>query len=351
MQDIFDTYADYDGFMDYEVTGEFEADMTDYLATEGENLIASRNFAAAFELGQASYELLHEIDIDDSNGVMLTILTYITELWEEAMEFAPRIVKFADEKMQQIEAGDEFAYTFVLWLEIKLKFAANEKEREKVYQKYWDSPNVRNFKADILWEKGKLSDVEKLLQENLVIDQADPYWLSEWHELLKILYLQMQDIPKYEGELWALLLVHNKGSESIFLEMKNHFGAEKWLVVKEKIYQKLADSNEIEKLFALEADWRLLLDHTKQTGNFELVLRHAEEIKAAFPKELIQIFTEVIRAEAKTADTRPKYQQIAQKLQKLKKIPGGIVAASLLKEELLQKYPRRSAMKDELRRV
>ena len=88
MQDIFDTYADYDGFMDYEVTGEFEADMTDYLATEGENLIASRNFAAAFELGQASYELLHEIDIDDSNGVMLTILTYITELWEEAMEFA-----------------------------------------------------------------------------------------------------------------------------------------------------------------------------------------------------------------------------------------------------------------------
>lgn len=88
MQDIFDTYADYDGFMDYEVTGEFEADMTDYLATEGENLIASRNFAAAFELGQASYELLHEIDIDDSNGVMLTILTYITELWEEAMEIA-----------------------------------------------------------------------------------------------------------------------------------------------------------------------------------------------------------------------------------------------------------------------
>lgn len=79
VQDIFDTYADYDGFMDYEVTGEFEADMTDYLATEGENLIASRNFAAAFELGQASYELLHEIDIDDSNGVMLTILTYITE--------------------------------------------------------------------------------------------------------------------------------------------------------------------------------------------------------------------------------------------------------------------------------
>ncbi|MBO0449088.1 hypothetical protein JZO76_06010 [Enterococcus sp. MJM12] len=74
--------------MDYEVTGEFEADMTDYLATEGENLIASRNFAAAFELGQASYELLHEIDIDDSNGVMLTILTYITELWEEVMEFA-----------------------------------------------------------------------------------------------------------------------------------------------------------------------------------------------------------------------------------------------------------------------
>lgn len=97
--------------------------------------------------------------------------------------------------------------------------------------------------------------------------------------------------------------------------------------------------------------WRLLLYHTKQTGNFELVLRHAEEIKAAFPKELIQIFTEIIRVEAKTADTRPKYQQIAQKLQKLKKIPGGIVAASLLKEELLQKYPRRSAMKDELRRV
>lgn len=253
--------------------------------------------------------------------------------------------------MQQIEAGDEFTYTFVLWLEIKLKFAANEKEREKVYQKYWDSPNVRNFKADILWEKGKLSDVEKLLQENLVIDQVDPYWLSEWHELLKILYLQMQDIPKYEGELWALLLVHNKGSESIFLEMKNHFGAEKWPAVKEKIYQKLADSNEIEKLFALEADWRLLLDHTKQTGNFELVLRHAEEIKAAFPKELIQIFTEVIRAEAKTADTRPKYQKIAQKLQKLKKITGGIVADSLLKEELLQKYPRRSAMKDELCRV
>lgn len=77
------------------------------------------------------------------------LIAVLTNLGEEKLEFAPRIVKFADEKMQQIEAGDEFAYTLVLWLEIKLKFAANEKEREKVYQKYWNSPNVRNFKADI----------------------------------------------------------------------------------------------------------------------------------------------------------------------------------------------------------
>ena len=67
------------------------------------------------------------------------------------------------------------------------------------------------------------------------------------------------------------------------------------------------------------------------------------------PKEMCELLDELIKEETKKANGRSDYKKIAQYLKILQQVPGGKSQAQRTTLDLFSTYPRKIALKDELK--
>ena len=95
---------------------------------------------------------------------------------------------------------------------------------------------------------------------------------------------------------------------------------------------------------------RLLEEIVKEKDIFNLN-QYEKILKKEFPERVRDIYVQYVRKQAELASDRKRYKELVQYLKKIRKYPEGDVVASEIAGEWKEKYRRRPAMMDELRKA
>lgn len=400
LNNIVTSYADEDDFIDYDKADDFSQDIIDFIFKDVAKLLHGGKTWEAFEITQEIYRLINELDVDDSNGGLYGIYHYLLEIWydmiseatkkerlnilewflkqsikeedifnEELMsdmvdpfigmdsKYDEKVLKFINKILPKLEKdAKKFNSNYALenWVHRKLNLlsrGSNEFELGQMKKKYWKLLNVRIFFTENAIHKKDYLKAISIIEEGLVIDKHYPGVIASHHEQLKELYKLTKDKKNYEKELWIVLELSADDPETTvenYYEIKKFYG-KAWVQKKPLVYEKLQNSYALGPIFRAEKDYAHLLDFVKNANNLNILLHFLKDLQDKYPKEMCELLDELIKEETKKANGRSDYKKIAQYLKILQQVPGGKSQAQRTTLDLFSTYPRKIALKDELK--
>lgn len=99
-------------------------------------------------------------------------------------------------------------------------------------------------------------------------------------------------------------------------------------------------------IYAEEQDYPQLLAFLQRAkrNRLELLMQYAVHLKKAYPKEVLELFTEEVRLYAGQNTGRPHYEYVARVMKKMSGFKQGKAAVQALADDFRIRYRRRPAM-------
>lgn len=397
--DIFDTYEDYSGFIDYHNAFTFGGDILGLLTDEVDPLIEANDYSAAFEVLGYLVNRVDTVEMDDSGGEITMILSECFERWqtilaevklnkkkrmfdwftkklavsddEYSKEYVEEIIRvgfpeasfvevklrFAKKMIEEAEAMEGWRREFQLseWavflIEMMEQEGKSEVEVRKQYTRYWAFSEVRKkYIANALARKD-YSTAIKTLEESIKLDNSYPGLVSEYSHVLKAIYNTLGDKDRYLDQLWQLLLTDDPGNIEIFRELKANYTKEEWPAARQRIYSALEGKDFMDRLYLEEKDYEQLMTYVEDSFELYKAREHFDLLKDRFPERMLDKYEKELRQLAAPVSNRQKYRAIANLMKGMTKISGGNLRGKRLMQEFKTNYPRRKAMLDELSKL
>ncbi|MCR4672115.1 MAG: hypothetical protein K5637_02620 [Lachnospiraceae bacterium] len=223
-------------------------------------------------------------------------------------------------------------------------------EDVRIYAAKIQGPRAKEILADIEKNKGNEDEYIRIYQD--LSQQYDGGWNRDYKYgiRLKDHYRETGNSQLYKEQL-KFLVYHAIGKKDLLSEYKNLFTSEEWPAERSKLFSgiKTADYRALE-WFAMEEDYERLMTGVEYGGSYYLK-QYEGELAARFPERCRQIIIKTAETQAVGSSNRNEYRKLAQTLRWLKRYPGGSETASELANQYCERYPRRWAMIEELRKV
>lgn len=155
----------------------------------------------------------------------------------------------------------------------------NEDEIEKFYEQYWDYSGVKKLYIEKCIEKEQYDSALSVINAN--IDIFDEYDL---HYKLRDIYKAQGDIEEYKNQLYLILYKYNYANIEIFKELKEIYETEEWIQIRENIFERLKNFDELHELFYHEKMYDRLINWIQLSGKVYTITYYAEELKNLYPK-------------------------------------------------------------------
>jgi hypothetical protein len=186
---------------------------------------------------------------------------------------------------------------------------------------------------------------EKLCVEALQKDK--PYGKpAVWAYYLERIYAELTNKEK-QIEMVRLILM--SGDKSYYVKLKELYQSEgTWEHRRESVLQELSKaymSHEYAALLSKEGEWSRLLGVVQANNMY--IEHYGKQLAREFPADTYSIYEKYILNEAAAAADRTKYKGVC-KLIKSYSDAGAKEEARYMIRRLVEKYPRRAAMVDEL---
>lgn len=173
------------------------------------------------------------------------------------------------------------------------------------------------------------------------------YWTREWYEFLFEIYLKMEDTAKQIGLAVDLLVYkHDIKYYDVLKKLLRESGA--WETEYPSLLERLEQNlpyNLYMQILSTEGELSRLL--TVVSAHPSSVFDYGEQLSVEFPQATYELCLEEIRSQAVETGNRRKYRQICDNIKRLF-VYGAVAETYGIIDELKAKYPRRSAMLDEL---
>jgi hypothetical protein len=222
--------------------------------------------------------------------------------------------------------------------------------------------SLRKKLIDEQLQKNNYSEAVVLIQEGIKHAENENLagLVHDWKdELLKV----QQEIGN-NGKIQEIakdLFVNHGWNLNYYKIYKNTFDAKEWEEEKKKIIEKLEkkdSASQIHHIFWFnnktlpdvyieESMWDALFQWVKKTSNIDTLNTYLPYLKDKYPSELLQIYRSALLYYSEQEMGRKAYRNMVDFIKKMYEIPGGKKAGQELAKEILNKYPRRPAMKDE----
>lgn len=392
------------GFIDWNHAYDFCFDLRNFLDTKVDLLLERKWLNQAFELVNLVFYNIGTIDIDDSDGGTSMVAEKCYEYWKKILDkcnvdqkqkmeewfkkhetgyvidiYDEYIKEFLQnefpseerlcEMMQQLDslivrygdrndspywysvsAGSEDAVLKRIECMKKLQYPDSEiKAYRKKHRHFWC---IRELEIQEASAKGDMGQVEKLLKESLEIDAAYPGQQLEYHEQLIQLYRNNQDRTAYKAELIAYLQNRYADNLNYYFELKQIVETEsEWNDIIDKIVDIREKTEFTCQILKEEHRYAELMDLIEQKNDIFLLERYEKPLKKEVPERVIALYKEYLIRMADIASDRKKYRHLMPYLKKIASCKNGKVIANQIAEEWHEKYKRRTAMMDELRKA
>ena len=396
VNEIVDYHSDDGGYINYHDAYYFYEEISGLLSSEAAHLIENKRFDDALELSLFMIEFLGELDIDDSDGYITSLLyiceeilrDIIDECGEGTKEKAFKKIlksvqkspydfvkscfnnflmsnfkekKFFDDKLayfdEMIEFYDksdsyyrEYSVSEYLIARLKLmKEMCGDDEIEMFCRKYWSYSDVRRFLTDKYIEEEKYQDAITILIESLKMDKDYKGLVIEHLDKLKELYKITNDYDNYLNTLWQI--VFESFDLSYYKELKEQYTEKEWEEKRERVFKAIKSFYQKAELFYMEGLYDRLLECAIPCNGLDIVRRYKDVLVPLFPRKILDKYTDEVKKEAAIASNRAIYKSIVSVLREMRELPQGEERVQEIVSDWKEKYCRRRAMMEELKEL
>lgn len=172
---------------------------------------------------------------------------------------------------------------------------------------------------------------------------ASDFLLDIWREA--------GDEKEYNAELLNIILRNRQLNADRVRELKSRLSEEEW----EKAYAEIIKSDSISyirsDILFDEADWPRLLEHMRSVSDFYHQDKYIDALYPIYPNEVVEILRNDAAGCGRHMNDRSSYHRYASSLKRLASYSEGSVHARMMAEEMIKENPRKSALRDELRKA
>ena len=394
---IFDTYMDYDGYMNYHEAWEFSIELTAFLDNDVARLMRNQSYSAVWEFTVYIFEEVAQQEMDDSAGGLQMIADSCMALWDalaqqsgnslkqkmyrwcidwlqesdyeyfddvvrdfwktgfQEKDFLQQKLDFALQQLNRAEQqkdGWRKEYQTEQWLqeyfELLQETEDDAEQLQVLYEQYWKLPMVRAFYVNACMKNRNYANAEKALKDGLILDVNKRGLIQEHQLKLKEIYQNTGRREEYLQILWDLNTRYLPVDLAVFRELKKQYSAEEWLVKREKLFRMLPSNADMARLYKEEKLYDKLLCEVTKASGLSLLQLYEKDLKKRYPIEILHKYTEELQQMAQYASERKRYRELVELLRQMKTIEGGTAVVEQIATDWRVQYKRRPAMMEEL---
>ncbi len=278
------------------------------------------------------------------------------DILKERLELVKQQIKRMDEKAKKKEKKESFYYyrygsPIAVCMDLMEKLEYPEEEIQQFRRRYRRFPDVRLMEIREYLRQEKYGKAIEVLKESREMDKENEDLTAEYSRRLIEIYEKTGDAVNYKEELLHQVLRCTQSNLVYIHKLREVCEEQKW----EDYRERLLDSGKLGHIrfefLKEERMYERLLEEVKTADSVFYLDIYEKELRKYFPDELRDMYADYVRAQAERAGNRNAYKGLMGYLKKLKKYPAGKQEAEKIAEEWRNKYKRRSAMMDELRKA
>lgn len=397
-------HSDRYGFVDWNNASDYISAMVCFLNDNVQSMIEKGFLMQAFELVNAAFIKVGNQDMDDSYGESGWLANVCYEYWQEILEHcgeedrgkmfvwfneqqsAGTVVDYMedylsdflmnefhdeellrkklamlDEMIEQAEGQPDcgeywsahygYENNILKRLEIMKELQYTEEEMRAYKEKNWRFAAVRMLQLSEYLEEGKQQEAIELLLESKKLDEGSPGRVAEYSAKLIELYRNLGRTQEYKEELVFQVFHCNQQCLKYVDELKAICTKDEWEDYREQILVSRSGWLIRYPLMEKEGLYERLLEEIVKEKDILYLNKYEKTLKKEFPERVRDIYVQYVRKQAELVSDRKQYKELVQYLKKIRKYPEGDAMASEIAGEWKEKYRRRPAMMDELRKA
>lgn len=219
-------------------------------------------------------------------------------------------------------------------------------EKLTPYQQY---EPVRDFMIAVALNKGSTECAIQLMKEGMQSEY--PGIVKRYHERLIHLYRQIGHAD-YVYELFNYIVENRWANLDCYNELKAAYTDEEWAQVREYIFRKYDDNQEVFQYFLEDKLYERILGGLEASKfNFAWFCEAKNQLIVYDKNRTIRIYERFVNRMAAEANNRKAYKNVMEHLQDIRKLQGEQPIAERIASQWRLLYKKRPAMIDELNKV
>lgn len=256
-----------------------------------------------------------------------------------------------NQKISKVNQFEAWARDFYLEKYILKKIQVlydlqDESELRKITQTYWRFSRIRAFWIQEAIDHQDYIKAIDILQESLIIDQAQPRLQLKYTRMILDLYELLED-PRYRETLEQLLFVLDPGDFDDYLRYKALFQSEDWPAARQSILDSpMSEDRRFDILLAEGLD-EAVIKQLENSANMLEIQEKTYRLLKKYPTKMPVIYINLLSDLAGKARNREQYKDIARLIRQP-------ILANYQKEAitaLRKKYPKKRALFEELESI
>lgn len=275
--------------------------------------------------------------------------------------------QFIDQQLKQNSNTDNWSsqYRTTKYLKYKTRLLEKEGKTAEADQLIDQNLHLSDFRKLKIAQLIKLNDYKAAIDQiKKGISQAEK---ENYSGIVRQFKDQLLDIYKKQNDTTNIrktsyeLFFENRDTIDYYRIYKGTFEPAEWKNECEAVIRKLSIKNgksfggyffqsHLAAVYIEEKMWKNLFNEVKKANSIELTEKYSKYLKNDFSDGLILLYKNSILKYAENTG-RNIYTNIVRYLKNMAKLQGGLSEAKILKDELLEQYKNRRAMKDEFKHL
>ena len=396
--------SDRGGFVDWRQASNFTNELCVFLNDKVRKLEERGFIRQAFELTNRVFEMIGNVDMDDSDGGSSYVADECYEFWKIIYEKASEndkeyikkwfeshqdgyVIDYMEEYLQEFlfeEIGSEdYIRQEILKLDEIIKNMESDQARHEIYSVHYGYQNpvlkrieymkklnctdkemnvymsehrqfyvIREMEISDAIEKNDFKKAEAILLESRELDQKYPEQLKKYSKILIELYEKTGNTDLLKNELISQITDYPQNGLEYVLQLKKVVKDVKEWEPLVNLFIKNAKSKEFKcKLLAFENRLTELLAIILENNNIFLMEQYETILKKQYSEKVIAFYSEYVMKEADRVSDRNGYKRLMVYLKKIFSCENGESAAIKIADQWRIQYKRRPAMMDEMRKA
>ena len=381
---------DYD-YMDFDDAYDHFGDLTIYLEEKVEELIKSSFLWEAFELVELAYQTVMDLEEFDWDAIFDEMIDTCNAHWSDIYEKADidtrrrmfRQLRSRSEDSQNfcdsfladtlisIFIEPEFSLELLIDVDSALQTPSDEtidslisqriclmehlglskQEQLDFLQPFTNHAYARQLQIDLLISEGREDDAVSLLKKSKQMDTDQSYLLDGYCRKLILLYQKSGKAQELQEELAHYVLNYTQKDVEYIQLLKEVSPAEEWRKLSEQLQLSKSMQNIWDQFLVFEELWETLMRKIEFSANTMMLSKHEECLRERFPDRVCDLWIRAAEDFMLRANDRGAYRYAASLLGNAMVYPGGKDKAFTVASMWKTTYPRRTALREELKKV